>query len=637
VRTLLLCLLVVAAGLFAAAAQATVYSPWVLSENVADTRDVPRFAADRRWAHLRGQDKALAVWRYLVDPVTGTWHYADTSEGRDPNWESRIIKDPIKDLNVYGFAVCSVHACMVEGLYEGLGFGVRQLGFGGYHRVPEVEWDGRWHYLDVDERAYLLDEKGQVVSAAEAVSRPQLWEPSARRVSPFYPQNGGLDGISELAKHGPPDAYWHWRTLGHTMDFALRPGESVTRYFKGQGHWRVDPSWQGAADLEILQTPPAGPKTPRRISVNNTYGNGLWVYQPQLSSRYRDFTEGVYRFDNLEQDARGLHLAQSGTGWAEWRVRTPYVIAGKPNDLLNPDDNTDAAAVTLTAAGEVTVCVSSDQGRHWEQAWSSAGFAGTARVDLTKWVEGLYEYHVRVELKGAPKTARLTALTLGTWTQLAPASLPRLKQYYNEMSFVWGDRRGDATEMFSLEPNFSDAADLKRWGVEVQGKYDPTDVSARARGPVTVKVTALAGTRLQRLHLGGSFNAYHKDAARPDRMLFSLDPNSGWKLLRQERPPDWVQHWYYNQEADLELNRPVTELWLKLDPAVAVDGLRVYAHCAPDHPEQLGPVIVTHTYRAGGKQHAESFRFTAPQNYHVFCLDEPENVSVTMAVLSHRK
>ena len=92
------------------AASATVYSPWILSEHVADTRDEVLFARDPRWANLQGQEKALAVWRYLTDPVTGTWHFADTTEGEDPNWESRLVKDPSKTLNVYGFAVCTVRS-----------------------------------------------------------------------------------------------------------------------------------------------------------------------------------------------------------------------------------------------------------------------------------------------------------------------------------------------------------------------------------------------------------------------------------------------------------------------------------------------------------------------------------------------
>jgi hypothetical protein len=617
---------------------ATVYSPWILSEHVADTRDAARFAADPRWANLQGQEKALAVWRYLTDPVTGTWHYADTSEGSDPNWESRIVKDPIKDLNVYGYAVCTVHACMLEGLYEALGFGVRQMEFGGYHRTAEVEWDGSWHYLDVDERAYLIDASGRVVSVTEATTRPELWEPSASRVSPCYPENGGVKGIAELSKRAPGVPQWHWRTRGHTMDFTLRPGESLTRFWKRQGRWRSDPSWTGEQQLKALQTPPAGPKTSREISVNNSYGNGKWVYAPKLSPRYADFAEGVYRTHNVKLDAKGLRLATAGKGWAEWRVQTPYIIAGKPNNLADQTDDSDGAIAELTTSGGFALCVSIDQGRHWTQVWSDPKARGKQRVDLTKWVAGKYEYHLRLDLNGTPRNVRLSSLRLTTWTQLAPAALPRLKQGVNHLAFTWGDQLGEATEMLILAPELSDPADAKRWGVAVEGEYDPTSVNQRATGPVTLKVKALEGTKLRRLHIGGAFYT-HRDrtAPVPDRILYSTNPSEGWRLLKQETPPEWVEHWYYNSEADLELNLPVKELWVRLVPAVAANGLRIYAHCAKDDTESRGPVLVTHTYRAGGKQLNRTFRFTAPRAYEITCPLEPENVSVKMAVPSRER
>jgi len=367
-KWLTLSLLVGVTTLMATQGSAKVYSPWVISEQVADTRDEARFAEDSRWADLTGQEKALAVWRYLTDQETGTWHYSDMWEGRDPYWESKLVKDPVKILNVYGFSVCTMHASMIEGLYEALGFGVRQQEFGGYHRTAEVEWEGKWHYLDVDERAYLIDNEGRVLSVTEAVNHPEFWERSAEMVSPFYPQNGGIKGIQELAKRKPGVIHWHWRTLGHSMDFSLRPGESLTRYWQGQGRWRVSGAWQNQQSLKLLSRPPAGPKTARRISSNNSYGNGVWRYQPDLTSGYADFHEGVYRTRNVKQDGKGVTLAGAGTGWVEWRVRTPYIIVPDPKDLADPDDDEGAAVVRFSASGPVQVKVSIDGGRHWETA-----------------------------------------------------------------------------------------------------------------------------------------------------------------------------------------------------------------------------------------------------------------------------
>jgi len=129
-----------------AVSRAVVFSPCVNSEHTPDFRDPQRFRNFAAWKDLKGQDLALAVWRYLTDRVTGTYHFTDMWEGGDPYWEIKLVQDPMKILNVYGFAVCTMHAWMTVGLYEGMGFEKgRMRGFETYHAVPEIFWDGAWH------------------------------------------------------------------------------------------------------------------------------------------------------------------------------------------------------------------------------------------------------------------------------------------------------------------------------------------------------------------------------------------------------------------------------------------------------------------------------------------------------------
>ena len=637
-KRLILSLLMGVTALMATQGSAKVYSPWVISEHVADTRDEARFAADPRWSGLTGQEKALAVWRYLTDRETGTWHYSDMWEGRDPYWESKLVKDPVKILNVYGFSVCTMHASMIEGLYEALGFEVRQQEFGGYHRTAEVGWEGKWHYLDVDERAHLIDNEGNVLSVTEAVNHPEFWERSAEMVSPFYPQNGGIKGIRELAKRKPGVIHWHWRTLGHSMDFSLRPGESLTRYWQGQGRWRVSGAWQDERSMKLLSRPPAGPKTARRISANNSYANGEWVYHPNLSARHVDLEEGAYRTHNIKQDGKGVTLAGAGTGWVEWRVRTPYIIVPDPNNLADPADDEGAAVVRFSASGPVEMKVSTDQGRHWETALVREGSAEREAVDLTKWVAGHYEYHVRFDLSGRPGRARLDTLKITTWVQVAPNSLPRLTSGINNLRFTWGDKHELPTEVMSIAPEFTDAAEMQRWEVEVEGEYRPAHQQQRARGPVTLRVKALAGSKLRWLHVGGACYTHRAgESARPDRILYALSAEGPWHVIGEDTPPGWNRHWYYNVESEVALEEPAREVWVRLDPAVSANALRVYAHCEPDGAEQRGPVVVTHGFRVDEELVTRTFRFNEPRDYQVRCDGKPENVYVRMSVPSRPK
>jgi hypothetical protein len=457
-------------------------------------------------------------------------------------------------------------------------------------------------------------------------------------VSPFFPQNGGVKGIEEVAKRKPPVTHWHWRTLGHTMDFSLRPGESLVRYWEGQGRWRMSEAWESGGTLKIVREEPQGPKTGERVSANSSYGNGKWVYQPKLSSDYLDFEEGAYRTHNVELREADVTLASDGEGWVEWRMRSPYVIVGKPHDLLDPEDDEGAAVVELSGEGELSLSVSTDQGRTWGAAWLSSGGSADAAVDLTRWTAGHYEYHVRLDIRGEAGKSRLSSIRITTWTQVAPMSLPRLKAGTNRLRFVWGDRHGLATEAVSIGPFLGDAAQAKLWGVAVQGAYDPEDRTSRARGPVTLPVDAVAGTKIRWLHVGGSFNA-RRPAGKltPDRILYSAPPDGPWQVVREVIPPAWNDHWYYNAEAEIALDEPTQRLWLRLEPATAANAIRVFAHCEPEGAVQEGPVMITHAYRINGEPQKMTFSIEEPRAYEVECLGEPENVYVEMAVPSRRK
>ena len=59
--------------------QAKVYSPWIVSEHVADTSSLEAFRQFPEWKDKSGQDLALAVWKYFVGTETGVFHYRPIS------------------------------------------------------------------------------------------------------------------------------------------------------------------------------------------------------------------------------------------------------------------------------------------------------------------------------------------------------------------------------------------------------------------------------------------------------------------------------------------------------------------------------------------------------------------------------
>src|SRR5690606_15252376 len=127
--------------------EAEVYSPWVISEHVADTTSLEAFAKFSAWKDKQGQERAIAIWKYLCDKETGVFHFNPIREGQDRrSSEYHIIRDPIKMLNSYGYGFCGSFGPTAAGIYQGVGFErVRSVSIpGASHCVTEVWYDDDW-------------------------------------------------------------------------------------------------------------------------------------------------------------------------------------------------------------------------------------------------------------------------------------------------------------------------------------------------------------------------------------------------------------------------------------------------------------------------------------------------------------
>ena len=92
----------------AAIAEARVYAPRVVSPHRADAYSMKTFARFPRWRDLEGDALAWEVYKYLVDTRSGLFHMNEVLEGRDVLSEYRTVRDPVKIINVYGYAYCAI-------------------------------------------------------------------------------------------------------------------------------------------------------------------------------------------------------------------------------------------------------------------------------------------------------------------------------------------------------------------------------------------------------------------------------------------------------------------------------------------------------------------------------------------------
>ena len=609
------------------AGQGVVVSPRITIEGQPDYSDLGRFVAFFKNKGLAGQDLAIALWQHLSGAQTGLYHFNEIFDGADTDYALGNSRDPLKNINVHNHGFCGIQGPVLEGVFRAAGFEARSFGVPAWsHVATEVFYDGQWHYFDLDLRGALLRPDGVIASAAEARTGKLLWTDPQRRVEPFFPNirpaSIGFDRFS--AK--PLDMQYHWSVGGWTTDHVLRPGESLTRWWHNQGgRWRHSPTYVGWM-RELLEKPPRGIKPNHPDFSIWGVGSALMVYEPDLTESTRDVELGAYEIHNLRTAARGLALAEPGSGWVVFEVLSPYIIVPVMDDLDDPDNdqlNRDAATVMIDATTAVQGEVSTDGGR----IWTSLGpLKNKARCDLTRLVRGRYRYLMRLSMSGEPATAVLRALELRTWGQVAPISIPRLAKGRNVLRLDVNDPAGRPTRLLPVLPHLGDPNDVKKYGLRVSGEYNPQQVTQRLAGQAVVPVEAPAGQLIEWLSVGGMFRAHRLKQARltANKMEIASSPEGPFRTVYDATGtvPDWNQHWHYAMDVDVPLSAPARTVYVRYTGDPACNAIRIYAHCRDPRPVNVGVLRVTHDYSLGDQRILKSVE--APASGGTYIIDCPE-------------
>ncbi len=621
--------------------QARVYSPWITSEHVADTSSLEAFRRFPRWRDKTGQDLALSVWHYLVDRRTGLFHFQPVREGPDPvDWEFRIIRDPIKLLNVYGYAFCGAFGPTTAGIFEGVGLKPTRAVLipGCNHCVTEVWYDGAWHYYDTDLRGVVFKRDGKTVASVEDLIRdPELWTKPTRREKPFFPADPDLS-VYARTYGAKPISYCHrWFMGGSTMDFYLRKGETFTRFWHPQGgrwsHQEQDAKsnwWR-----RLILRPPRGPKCNHPSFSVWTYGNGLFEYEPVLKAGCGDFQDGVYEAHNVKLTEYGITTERSGAGFVIFEVLSPYVIVPKVGDLDDRSDDCEASTVTFSSTGRIDVDISCDFGRTYLPCGKARG-QGMTKIDLTKFLRERYQYLLRFTLQGPPGASCLRTLQIRTWVQVAPASLPRLQKGLNKLTYRVGDKYGLPTVPTFEIPNMGDPECMARYFEKPPSDYNPKRFTARLKGEAVIEFRAPPGRKIVWASIGGFLSTHQgKAAARTaNEIAYALSESGPFVEIHRSHVPNWQGHWHYAFDREVKFPRPSDILRVRYVGRPGVNGVRVNLHTIKPGEVPERSVIVTHGYRMAGKLVEKKIHLKGPCTYTVNCPQEPENLFIRLSVPS---
>ncbi|MFQ6049379.1 MAG: hypothetical protein ACE5K7_08445, partial [Phycisphaerae bacterium] len=346
------------------AEQGVVISPRITIDGQPDYTDLKRFTDFFKKRGLAGQDLAIAIWKHLCGTETGVYHFNEIFEGRETDYALGNVRDPLKIMNVYNHGFCGIHGPVLDGVFQAAGFEARSFGVPGWnHCTTEVYYDNAWHYFDLDVRGALMRADGVIASVQEARTNKQLWTNPPRKIEPFFPKD--RDKAAVFAAYAKADVtnQYHWFTRGWTTDHVLRPGESLTRWWRNQqGRWHHLASYTGWK-RKLLEKPPRGIKPNHADFSIWGVGSALFVYKPDLTDRTRDVQLGAYSISNLRCSQRGLTLASAGAGSIIFEVLSPYIIVPIMDDLDEPDNfnlNRDAATVMVSASVPVEAEISTD-------------------------------------------------------------------------------------------------------------------------------------------------------------------------------------------------------------------------------------------------------------------------------------
>lgn len=600
---------------------AAIHSPRVVGELRPDCHSLEAFLASPRFAGKQGEALVLALYDLLISPLDGVWHGWPMNERQgDPvGWGD--VSDPVKLLNAYGWTICGQNALLLQGLYRAAGMPCRLRQLPG-HVVCEVAYDDRWHVLDADMRTWFRTPDGHIAGVDDLVRDPRgLILDNRHRSSPCSLPDRPLEHYAHMyeavTSKGVP-TFPDWATRIHSMDFTLRPGETLIRSQVGDGRFHMPATWR-----EFLRVHGGEwPGQPReRFEPFRTIGNGRWIYAPNLSVNTRDVELGAWTRDGLGQDEYGL----LGPGSIVFRMQSPYPFCGIPNQAQACFPASDGVWLELAGSGALHAEVSDAEGRFVE-------VAAPGRCDLTALMASRYGALIRLTLG---QGARLSALRFDGRLMTAPMSLPRLVEGENRMSLRTLDRHGQRTTPWTVPVDFRSKTALSAALVRVEAGSLVPGARERLRLAPPPAGPACAVFRFA-APAARSFAWAYAIATVPERptggrasqAVLEWSPDgSTWKTMAAIDIPGTPLQWDASLDGEAHPTGPQRHLWLRVTSATGLIGLEFAGHLAePASPAELR---ITHRwYEAGGER-----AYAVPSGdstYAIPCGSEPRQHSIEM-------
>ncbi len=624
------------------------FSPRVVGATRADFFSIESLLASPPFAGKQGEELALAIYNYFTSPIDGTFHFLAPEENLGQPRLRGQVHDPIKYLNAYGCMLCGNHSSLLYAIYTAAGFRARQFGLPG-HTVCEVYYEGSWHFLDIDMWTWFRNPAGRIASAYELAKDSQaLIVDNTSKSEPCNLPDRDLESYAAMFAAAPVSdveqrivtAWPPVKSRRHSMDFQLRPGETVIRSQFAGGCFPFPESWREALSIVVSELPKSAQTgaaawkgQPReRYAPFRTHGNGRWIYAPKLGSGYADFALGVWTREGLRQDRNGV----TGSGTATIRMQSPYPFCGIPDTAANPIRHHDGVWLEIAGADAATFEVDNAEGA-WAKVFESTGQgAFKQRLDITQLLAQRYDCLIRFTLG---EQARLDTLSFDGAILTAPMSLPRLVRGANRMELRCLDKHHLCTAPWTRIVDFRASADLTAQienGVakpSVKGwqKLAPCDASQPVRAVFRMDAP------------GARKYAWFWVLATVDEPPADQGPKSAlleWSLDGQKWAPFAAQgignsdvQWDVSLDGEVLLAPDSAAcVWLRLTSDTAIARLEFYGHLDLGDANSSA-LRITHRWT----EESQTRQFVAPSGcsiYELTCGRNPSGHTIEMSLPS---
>jgi hypothetical protein len=394
-----------------------VVNPWLQRAGTMDTRTLKSIVDSIVTPGMSDKEKARRIWEFEINHR----FHATTQDDE--------VADVVKRVNVYGYTLCYDESKDISDLWRAAGLKVRK-GYPTGHSLAEVYYDGGWHELDSDESIIsLLRDDETIASESQIVADHDLMK-RTHTYGVLAPDNRLSDegGAALIYWEGPRSGEQPSLTK-HTMDFTLRPKESITWAWNpaGRFHAAPYPSDPGSNDPNQWN---------KRWRVIAHVMDGDTTYAPDLG---KPSTLKYLQTTGVEQQlagkfGSGFYLT-GHSGSIDVPVKTAYpVVGGRLTvDLARQNVNDDTVATSI----------SFDDGKTWKDVQTSfASDYDRMYVDLNPFFPqtdpARYQYILRFTLSSPSDKPEvvLKGLTLHSTLEMAPLAMPGVVLGENDFTFT---------------------------------------------------------------------------------------------------------------------------------------------------------------------------------------------------------